>query len=75
MSLTGPNIRRWRLRPTLIGSFSNDDRNGNENVEKVIGLISKTTTLHVQHPFFVHFFAITHYYDVKMPTQWTVIGQ
>ena len=27
------------------GSFSNDD--GNKNVKKAIGLISKTTTLHV----------------------------
>ena len=31
---------------------------GNENDEKTtIGLISKKTTLHVQHTFFVHFFA------------------
>ena len=30
-------------------------------------LISKTTTLHVQHTFFVHFFLALHDYDVKMP--------
>ena len=27
--------------------------------KKLIGLISKTTTLHVQHTSFVHFFAVT----------------
>ena len=32
---------------------------GNENGEKTtIGLLSKKTTLHVQHTFFVHFFAV-----------------
>ena len=42
---------------------------GNENGEKTtIGLISKKTTLHVQHTFFVHFFAVVlHYYNVKLP--------
>ena len=42
---------------------------GNENGEKTaIGLISKKTTLHVQHTFFVHFFAvILHDHNVKLP--------
>ena len=44
---------------------------GNENGEKTtIGLISKKkkTTLHVQHTFFVHFFAVAlHHYNVKLP--------
>ena len=42
---------------------------GNENGEKTtIGLISKKTTLHVQHTFFVHFFAVVlHDYNVKLP--------
>ena len=32
---------------------------GNENGEKnTVGLISKKATLHVQHTFFVHFFAV-----------------
>ena len=35
----------------IIGSLSNDDGNGNENGKKAIGLISKTTTLLVQHAF------------------------
>ena len=42
----------------LSGSLSNDDGDGNENGEKAIGLLNKTTTLHVHHTFFVHFFAV-----------------
>ena len=41
-----------------LGSLRNDDADGNENGKKAIGLISKTTTLHVHHAFFVHFFAV-----------------
>ena len=42
---------------------------GNENGEKTdIGLISKKATLHVQHTFFVHFFAVVlHDCNVKRP--------
>ena len=42
---------------------------GNANGEKVaIGLISKKTTLHVQHTFFVHFFAVVlHDHNLKLP--------
>ena len=45
---------------------------GNENGKKTttttIGLISKKATLHVQHTFFVHFFAVVlHNYYVKLP--------
>ena len=45
---------------------------GNENCEKTtIGLISKKTTLHVQHTFFVHFFAVVWHDYVKRPeTSW-----
>ena len=45
---------------------------GNENREKTtIGLISKKTTLHVQHTFFVHFFAVVLHDYVKRPeTSW-----
>ena len=42
-----------------VGSFSNDDGDGNENVKKAIGLLSRTTSLQVDHTFFVHFFAVT----------------
>ena len=42
---------------------------GNENGEKTtICLISKKATLHVQHTFFVHFFAVVlHEYNVTLP--------
>ena len=43
----------------LVGSFSNDDADGNENSKTATGLLSKTTSLHVHHAFFVHFFAVT----------------
>jgi len=34
-----------------IGSFGNDDGDGNDDVKKAIGLLRKTTTLYVQHAF------------------------
>ena len=42
---------------------------GNENGDKTaIGLISKKATLHVQHTFCVHFFAVVlHDHNVKLP--------
>ena len=43
---------------------------GNENAEKkkTKGLITRKSTLHVQHNFFVHFFAVVlHDYSVKLP--------
>ena len=40
---------------TLLRNYDGD---GNRNVKKVIGLMNKTTTLHVHHAFFVHFFAV-----------------
>ena len=40
------NLCMWE-----IGSFNNDGGDGNENGKKTIGLISKTTTLHVHHTF------------------------
>ena len=42
-----------------VGSFSNDDGNGNENVKKAIGLSSKTTSLHVHHAFLYISLAVT----------------
>ena len=38
--------------------FSNDDGDGNQDVKKAIGLLRKTTTLHVHNAFFVHFFTV-----------------
>ena len=46
---------------------------GNKNSEKTTtGLISKQAILHVQHTFFVHFFAVVlHDYNAKLPeTSW-----
>ena len=57
-----PSLRIVSFNITLSGE-------GNENGEKTtIGLISKTATLHVQHTFFAHFFAVVlHDYNVKLP--------
>ena len=40
-----------------VGGFSNGD--GNENVKKAIVLLSKTTSLYVDHAFLYIFFAVT----------------
>ena len=49
------------------GSFRNDDGDGKENVKKAVGLLSKTTTLHVHHAFWYISLPSFHNYDVKMP--------
>ena len=51
----------------LIRSFSNYDGDGNEDVKKVIGLLSKTTALHVHHAFLYISLPPLHDYNVKMP--------
>ena len=50
----------------IIGSFSNDG-DGDEDVKKAIGLLRKTTTLHVHHAFLYISLPSLHDYDVKMP--------
>ena len=41
---------------------------GNDNVIKTIGLMSKTTTLHAHHTIlYIHSFPFLYDYDVKMP--------
>ena len=42
-----------------VNHIRNHDDDGNGNVKKNIGLMSKTSTLHVHHAFFVHFFAFS----------------
>ena len=42
----------------FVRTLRNYDGDGNGNVKKVIGFMSKTTTLHVHHACFVHFFAV-----------------
>ena len=52
-----------------LGSFSNDngDGNGNEDVKNALRLLRKTTTLHVHHAFLYISWPSLHNYDVKMP--------
>ena len=58
----------WRRVVTGgIGSFSNDDGDGNQDVKKAIGLLRKTTTLHLHHAFLYISLPSLHDYDVKMP--------
>ena len=51
----------------IIGTLRNYDCDGNENVKKTIGLISKTTTLLVHHAFLYISLSFLHKYDVKWP--------
>ena len=49
------------------GTLRSDDGDGNGNATKAIGLISKTTILHVHHAFLYISLPSLHDYDVKMP--------
>ena len=51
----------------LLGTLRSDDGNGDGNATKAIGLISKTTILHVHHAFLYISLPSLHDYDVKMP--------
>ena len=58
-SIINENVLTWFLQATwterqTLGSFSNDDSDGNENVKNAKGLITKTTTLHVHFTLFWH---------------------
>ena len=53
------------LKPTL-GALRSDVGDGNEDVKKEIGLITKTTTLHVHHAFLYISLPSLHDYDVKI---------
>ena len=50
--------KRTRGRWTL-ATLRNYDGDGKENVKKALGLMSKTTTLHVHHAFFLRFLCTT----------------
>ena len=56
---------RPSVSPFLLGTLRNYDGDGKENVKKVIGLMSKTTTLHAHHAFFYISLLSLHNYDVK----------
>ena len=51
----------------ILGSLSNEDGDGNENGKKAIGLISKTTTLHLDQAFLNISLPSLHDYNVKVP--------
>ena len=62
-----------RNKMSSIGSFSNDDDDGNENIKKATGLITKTSTLHVHYTFWYISLPSLHDKDVKFPV-WTFYG-
>ena len=54
----------------ILGTLRSNDSDGNKNVKKkniYLGLISKTTTLHVHHAFLCISLPALHDHDVKMP--------
>ena len=65
---TSTHARKLSVREMSVESFSNDDGDGNENVKKAIGLLSKTTSLHVHHAFLYISLPLLHHYDMKMPS-------
>ena len=48
-----------------LGTLRNHDDDGNGNIKKTIGLISKTTTLYVHHAILHISLLSLHNYDVK----------
>ena len=66
-----PSRRRRILSPVYTYFFfcflRSNDADDNYNVKKTIGLISKTTTSHVQNTFLFISFLFLNDYDVKMP--------
>ena len=64
---TSTHARKLSVREMSVGSFSNDDGDSNENVKKAIGLLSKTTSLHVHHAFLYVSLPLPYEFDVKMP--------
>ena len=57
----------WLQSPSSLGTLRSDDGDGNGNATKAIGLISKTTILHVHHAFLYISLPSLHDYDVKIP--------
>ena len=51
----------------LLGTLRSDDGDGNGNATKAIGLITKTTILHVHHAFLYISLPSLHDYEVKIP--------
>ena len=61
------SLRTQTYFRSLLGSFSNEDGDGNQDVKKATGLLRETTTLHVHHAFLNISLPSMHDYDVKMP--------
>ena len=59
-TLNGPSV-------SILGTLRSNDPDGNKNVKKTVGLISKTTISHLHHTFLYISFPFLHDYDVKMP--------
>ena len=51
----------------ILGTLRSNNADGDEDVKKTIGFISKTIALHVHHTFLYISFPFLHDYDVKMP--------
>ena len=56
-----------RVKNFSVGTVRSNDADGDENVKKTIGFITKTTTLHVHDAFLYISFPFMNNYDVKMP--------
>ena len=59
----------------VLGSLRSDDGDRNGNATSAIGLISKTTILHVHHAFLYISLPSLHDYDVKMRNSTMYIGR
>ena len=57
-----------KVRVAATATLRSNDADGNDNVQKTIGLLKKTTTLHVRHAFFFFTFLcpFLHDYNVKI---------
>ena len=57
------NCKRLKRPRKVLGTLRSDDGDGNKDVKKAIGLITKTTILHVHHTFFVLYISLPSLYD------------
>ena len=63
----GGETEKNREPSMIIRTLRSDHGDGNENLKKEMGLISKTTILHLHHAFWYISLPLLHDYDVKMP--------
>ena len=63
-----------RVKNFSVGTVRSNDADGDENVKKTIGFITKTTTLHVHDAFLYISFPFMNNYGVKMP-KFTFYGE